>query len=155
MKITKLFFIAVFISSTAVMLTNCAKEKGCMDPESKNYSATAEKDDGSCLYEGAVVFWYSKATSDSLLADSAKTLTFYLDGQVVGSLAAGVYRNSLPFCGDDSCLTVIKEIESVKSKSFSFKVVDQTGWTYWNDVLEVSDKTCWSLGLTWGTEKKK
>ena len=47
------------------MLLSCAKE-GCTDPDAENYNSSATKSDGSCTFQGRVVFWYNEATSNSL-----------------------------------------------------------------------------------------
>ena len=39
------------------MLLSCAKE-GCTDPDAENYNSSATKSDGSCTFQGRVVFWY-------------------------------------------------------------------------------------------------
>ncbi|MBD3636235.1 MAG: hypothetical protein HUJ25_02745 [Crocinitomicaceae bacterium] len=44
----------ILIAATTLVLTAC-KKKGCMDPLATNYSTEAEKDDGSCVYDGNVV----------------------------------------------------------------------------------------------------
>lgn len=58
-----------------------------------------KKDDASCQYESKEVFWYNQTTADSLIADGATALTYYVDGQVVGSSAAFVYWTGAPNCG--------------------------------------------------------
>ena len=62
-----------------------------MDKDSYTYDSAAQQDDGSCLFEGQIVFWYSQAASAGLIADGATALTFYLNSQIVGSSAASVY----------------------------------------------------------------
>ena len=42
--------IFVFALASGLALASCKKEKGCTDSAATNYSATAEKDDGSCDY---------------------------------------------------------------------------------------------------------
>jgi len=57
-KLTYRLFTATLIF-TSVFATGCTTvtvEEGCTDPDSEDYSATAEVDDGTCTYEGAVVF---------------------------------------------------------------------------------------------------
>ena len=55
MKKSSFILLVVALSVATVFTTSC-KKKGCTDPEALNYSEEAEKDDGSCSYEGAMVF---------------------------------------------------------------------------------------------------
>ena len=71
MKNTIYFLSFLFISS---LMFSCAKE-GCTDPDAENYNSSADKSDGSCTYQGSVVFWYSEATSDSLYYFGSNDLT--------------------------------------------------------------------------------
>ena len=113
MKKFGLILIALSLSATTMLTTSCSKEQGCTDPDSKNYSATAEEDDGSCAYEGEVVFWYNKITSENLYDDGSDALTFYVDGKVVGSSNANVYWGSAPSCGDNASITVTKDLGNI------------------------------------------
>ena len=139
----------MIIGSITILTSSCSKEKGCKDPDSINYNADAEEDDGSCEYEGRVVFWFNQATADSLLADDATSLTYYVDGTIVGSSATSVYWTGAPDCGQDGSVTVTKNLGSVKNKTYTYSVKDQTGFEYWTNTVNFTANTCLATQLTW------
>jgi hypothetical protein len=137
---------------------SCKKDnkiKGCMDKDSQNYDPTAQEDNGSCLYEGQVVFWYSQTASAGLIADGATALTFYLNSQVIGSSAASVYWTTAPDCGQNGSITVTEDLGKVKTHAYSLSVKDQTGHEYWTGTVNVDANTCTLYQLTWSARKKK
>ena len=129
-----------------VSMTGCKKE-GCTDPDSVNYDVDAKKSDGSCQFEGESVLWYGQAVSTALVADGATTLTFYVDGQIVGSTATSVYWNGSPTCGDNGSITVTKDLNGVKTQAYSYSVKDQTGFEYWKGTLNFNANTCFETEL--------
>jgi len=147
--------VAVLFSAATMFTTSCSKEQGCTDPDSKKYSETAEEDDGSCAYEGKTVFWYDEEAATGLINDGAVSLTYYVDGKVVGSSSASVYWSggTAPDCGQDGSVTVTKDLGNVKTQSYSYSVKDQTDHEYWSGTLNFNANTCTALELDW-TKKK-
>jgi hypothetical protein len=135
---------------------NCdRKVKGCTDPDSVNYDKLAEKNDGSCRYEGYAVVWYGSQASKGLTDDGASALTFYINGEVVGSSAASVYWASEPNCGDNGTISITQDLGKNKTKTYSLSVKDQSGFEYWKTDLTFEGNSCLALELTWSSRKKK
>ena len=130
-------------------LTSCAK-KGCTDSSATNFCEKCKKDDGSCTYQAKGVFWYNKSTSDSLVANSATSLTFYVDGAVIGSSATTVYWSGSPSCGQSGSASVTKNLGTSKSKSYSYSVKDDLGVTHWSGTINLSSSnSCLATELVW------
>ena len=143
MNVKKVVLSALIIGLGVV---SCKKE-GCLDADATNFSAEAKKDDGSCTFEGSNVFWYNEAIADFLIADDAVSLTYYVDDILIGSSAAGVFWTSAPDCGQDASITITKNLGNVKTQSYTYKVIDQTGFVYWNGTLNFNANTCFKIEL--------
>ncbi len=94
-------------------------------------------------------FLWKVATSDSLVNNGSTSLTFTVDGSVVGSSATDVYDTSAPSCGENGSITVVKSLGGSKSKSFSYAVEDDLGTTIWTGNLIFQANTCTSTELTY------
>ena len=144
MKKIKQIVLAILIGTT--LITSCQKE-GCTDRDAENFSSEAKSDDGTCTYESSFVFYYDGTTAQNLIDDGATNLTFYLDGNIIGSSSASVYWTNEPDCGSNGSITVTKPLGGVKNKTYSYRVIDQTGWEYWSGNLNFEANTCTSLEL--------
>lgn len=149
MKKLSFLLLAGMLISATIFTQSCKDEKGCTDIDAVNYNILAEEDDGSCTYEGSIVFWYGEQTCDSLLAYASISLRYYVENNIVGSGSTSVYYTGAPDCGDDGTITVTKDIGSVKSKSYTYKVIDDADYEIWTGTLTFEANTCTSIELTW------
>jgi hypothetical protein len=157
MKKVMSIFICLSLIGGLSFTNSCKKDtkiKGCTDKDSYTYSAAAQEDDGSCLYEGAVVIWYDQAASTGLMGVGATALTFYLNGEVVGSSATSVYWTVAPDCGADGSITATEDLGKVKTHAYTLSVKDQAGTEQWNSVLNIDANTCLQFQLLWSERKK-
>lgn len=145
--------ISVLLIGLMAFTTGC-KTEGCTDPDSVTYDVDADEDDGTCQYEGTVVFWYGKTTSEGLIENDAQSLKIYLDGELLGSYAGDVYFASEPDCETTSTVKVTKDLGGNKTQSYSYKVVDDDDFTWWEGNVNVNANTCTTLELPWSSKKK-
>ena len=128
-------------------ITSCKKE-GCIEADAVNYDTEAKKDNGTCTYEGNVVIWYGESTATNLVNDGATSLTYTVDGSIVGSSAANVFFTAEPDCGANGSITITKDLGVAKNKSYDYSVEDQTGHVYWSGTANFTANTCLALELT-------
>lgn len=146
MKIIKYLAIgSVLIASTS--LTSCKKE-GCTDSAAINYDESAKKDDESCSFQGEAVIWYDESTSQSLTLGGSSTLKYYVDEVLIGSTDASVYWTGAPDCGANGSINVTKDLGNAKSKTFTYKVIDNLGFTVESGILNISANNCENLQIS-------
>ncbi len=152
MKKINIILMAV-ISLVFLLILSCKKDspskKGCTDTDAINLCSDCDVEDHSCEYQGQVIFWYDQNTSNFLIDDDAFSLTYYVDGQIAGSSSTIVYWNGTlsPGCGTQGLVTVTKNLGNVKSLSYNYQIKDQTGWVYWEGVINFVANQCNSLHL--------
>ena len=131
MKTKKLIMISLVLIGSA-FITSCKKEKvkGCTTSYATNYSSSAEEDDGSCTYEGSLVFWTPPTTTSAI--------DVYLDGQLQGNI--GVSFPSAPSCGQTGALTIKKSLGTSKFKNSTLYATD--GTNTWSNTVTFEANTC-------------
>jgi hypothetical protein len=149
--------VSILLIGSFLSMDSCKdnRVRGCTDPDSYTFDPLAERNDGSCLYEGHAVFWYDAVASAGLTADGAKALTFYLNGDVIGSSATTVYWTGAPDCGDNGSVSVTQDLGSSKKRTFTLSVRDQDNYEYWKTPVDFEANSCLALKLTWQARKKK
>ena len=137
----------LFFSLCCIVLAGCSVD-GCTDANATNYDPAADNFDGSCEYEGEVVFWYGEATSQALLAIYSNSLSFYVDGQIQGSTAASQYWTAAPDCGQNGSVTITKDLGNSTALASTYEVIDDYGDLWWSGVINFEANTCTSIELT-------
>lgn len=79
-----------------ISFNGCKKEEGCMDPSAINYESDAEKDDGSCTFNGRVTFWND-------IASNLCTVVVLMADNTSGNIT--VDHTAAPSCGEAGTFT--------------------------------------------------
>ena len=144
----KLLGLGLLVAST-MTLTSCKKE-GCINKDATNFDAEADEDNGSCKFEGKVVTWWSKNTSNEGQKDNVKSIKVYLDGVLTHDESINLYWTSAPDCGQSGAFTKTFDMGSSTSKSVSYRGVltfsDGTpDFTYWQGTISLDANSCYAL----------
>ncbi len=129
-------------------LTSCDKPvKGCMDAMAKNFNANAEEDDGSCIFTADLVFWYNFPTSNFLEVFGHTELHYYLDEKIIGEGGIKEPFIHAPDCFADSTISTSVDLANVKSKSFSYRVLNQNDDEVWSGNVTLQADSCTQVRL--------
>jgi len=123
--LTSLFTLSVF---SVFILSSCRRDvRGCTDPNAINYNNTATYNDGSCQYEGSVVFWHDE--------NVGAITTVYISGY--SNQIALFYPGTAPTCGDAGCATFV-----LPRGNYSYTATTGPGGYFWSGTVTVYTNDC-------------
>jgi hypothetical protein len=131
---------------TLILLPGC-KRSGCTDPDSINYDSKARTNDNSCEYEGEVLFWYNKGAADKNIAAGHTSLTFFLEGKVIGSSAANIYWGNRPECGSAGSVSTTVKLGFSKEKVYKYEIKNQNDAIVWSGNVTLTGNECLRVEL--------
>lgn len=135
--ITKIFMLSV----VALTLFSCSKP-GCTDSSAINYSESAKKDDGSCLYKEKLIFWQDQATSELVQNAGITGLYVYVDGQLIGSTLATNYWTGTPSCSQSGNVSAEIDMGNQIVKTISYEIKDNNGNSLLSDTYTMISGDC-------------
>ncbi len=136
-----MYRIGLLALSLSLFMFSC-KNEGCTDSDAENYIQKAKTDDGTCVYEANLVFWFDNNTKTIMTSSGVTSLHYYLDGTLVGTFSATNDFSSAPSCDNENAFSksIAYDIES--TKVLSYRVEDQTGNEHFSGTVTAVAKTC-------------
>jgi hypothetical protein len=131
----------------SVVFLGCAKDEGCTNINAANYDQEAIEDDGSCEFEGKMVFWYNQATSQELLSADVEELLFFLNDEEVGTVLPSFFWEDEPSCTTSGALIVTSSLPNGTSVNLEYRVEDNMGLVRWSGFVALSNNACSAVQL--------
>lgn len=137
----KLFKKISMLSIVVLSLYSCEKP-GCTDVDAINYSESAKKDDGSCLYKEKLIFWQDQTTSQAVQNAGITGLYIYVDGQLIGSTLATNYWTGTPSCSQSGNVNTEIDMGNQIVKTISYEIKDNNGNSLVSDTYTMISGDC-------------
>ena len=118
------------------------RNKGCTDPLSPDFDAKAIKDNGSCTYDGRLIIWFDELSSDNMENLWINSLSVYVDGSLVGTIAVDEWTNGQPNCSNGGGVRATVNTDGADSKLVQYTVQDDLGFTIQHGTVTVSNSNC-------------
>lgn len=123
-------------------LMSCGK-KGCTDIDATTYDSGAEKDDGTCRYEGSLVFWMKGSTAQQMLDDGITSLVLYINDDIEGRFNLNNQSyTEVPDCGASEAITITEDLFDSKISTISYEVFDDSNNKRWAGAANLTANTC-------------
>jgi len=121
---------------------------GCTDAAALNFEVSATEDDGSCVYVGQAVFWYSSDVSSELLFYKSEVLRLFIDNELNVEWSAADYWLNAPGCGESASVTVEKSLAAGEAATATYRVEDNFGDILWEGIVAFNEGSCSAIELT-------
>jgi hypothetical protein len=127
--ITK-FLLAAIIMITAFTFNSCKKE----EPVVNN--------------TGRIIFWQGKVNAEDNTDLGITSLKMYVAGQLVGSMAADLYFNVAPDCGNTAAVNATWELGTRTSQTVTYEIKDQDDDVLYSGSITVLKDQCVQFEMT-------
>lgn len=123
---TTIFYSTLALIS-AIFLNSCTKKEGCTEPNATNYCEDCKKNDGSCIYQGSVIFWWKQDFATYVTSTGSIKMEVYLNEKYAGNTY--LYKNggelkywaAAPACSNSDALTISKLYNNSKTQTMQVK----------------------------------
>ncbi|MGB1102073.1 MAG: DUF4856 domain-containing protein [Crocinitomicaceae bacterium] len=131
---------SIYILGAVALLFTACKKKGCTDETALNYSAEAEKDDGSCefaTWEVPTTFSFTDANGNNTVAYSGQTerlnqleeMTIYMKSGNAGVISADIMKDMFANTGGDGAGNFsFSSTKQMKDKCWETDAATFEGW---------------------------
>jgi hypothetical protein len=97
---------------------------------------------------GRIVFWQGKTNAEDNVNIGITSLKFYVAGEIVGSMAADLFWNVAPDCGDTRAVNVNWELGERESQTVTYEIQDQDDDVVYSGSITVNKDQCTQFEMT-------
>ena len=116
------------IVATVLVFTGCKKEEGCTNVGAINFDAKAEKDDGTCQYNGKVTFYNE-------VGSGYGNVDVFINGNPIGTITLD---HTNPACGENGAVTF-----TAVPGAYAFTAQEESpGSATWSGVVNITSAGC-------------
>lgn len=137
----------IFGAIVSTLFISSCKQEGCTDATATNYESAAEENNGSCIYEAKVQFWYDDMVSQGFTGAGVETLIFYFEGSLVGSAPVDTPYAEAPDCDSGNPAQFMIELGKNKAKIGTYVVKDQDNNELWSEQVNIFATECTTIQL--------
>jgi hypothetical protein len=120
----------------ASVITGCQKE-GCTDDIATNFDSKAKKDDGSCVYDASVQFWFDEETALGFAADDIAEIIVYIDDVEIGSYLTDDFEFNAPACAKAGIIYKTFNLGKAETKKITYYIDDHDGYEIDSGTIEL------------------
>lgn len=95
-----------------------------MDVDAFNFDQSAEKDNGTCEYEGSAIIWWDESTKNHFVITEPynSVLSFYIDDEIFYEITPYAFWTAAPNCSDSTGVPLTFYLGGIKTGIANIKI---------------------------------